>query len=331
MKDTSPVKQLTQHDGINSLMAEMQRLSDPLDMLAAVARCTPLEKVYMWVMLPVERGEQEIFVVSRYPWPQDNAQSLVDEFLMSARRTASDHEVDLPHADIVEVRYTCLNDEGRFAPINEPAIGHVGIVARQRLRAILRVYAAEDSEHLQEFAETVSHTVASYIDAALLARRNRIIENTRDCSGFLSREAFRQTLNQEIARIRKSPHEMALLRIKLVSRTEIMDASPVEETVAIARAMVESAVRHGDIVGELSGNDIGVLMPYTGPRNALIAAMRISDAFNSNEAVGAVFDHFIGLSGWSIAGSDAEGLLVETEQAARQAQYTSSGTVQLYM
>lgn len=329
MRDTSPAKQL--NDQTDSLTAEIERLDDPLDMLAAVARHTPLENVYMWVMLPIERGEQEIFVVSRYPWPQDNAQSLVDEFLLSARRTASDYEVDLPPPDVLEVRHTSLEKQGGFAPVNEPAIGHIGLVARQRLRAILRVYAVDDPGRLQNFVETVSHTIAPYIDAALLARRNRIVESAQDCTGFLSREDFRQTLNQEIARIRKSPHEMALLRIKLIFRAEVMPAAPIQETVEIARAMVESTVRHGDIVGELSGNDIGVLMPYTGPRKALIAAMRISDAFDSNDAVSAVFDHFIGLSGWSIDGSDAEGLLVETEQAARQAQYTRSGTVQLYM
>jgi GGDEF domain-containing protein len=330
MRDAATAQNLYD-DTHAGLIKEIESAAEPMDILRALGRRIALETVYMWVMLPLERGEREIYVVSRYPWPRDNAQSLVEEFLLAARRTASDHEVDLPPPDVLDVHYASLEENGDWTPMDEPAIAHVGVVARRRLRAIVRAYALEDPGDLQETVAAATRTVAPYLDATLLARRNDVVEERRDRTEFMDSPEFRETIRQEISRIRKSPHEMSLLRIKLMVKEALTDGDSLDEAMDTARALIESTVRQGDVLGMLNGSDIGVLMPYTGPRNALIGAMRISDALDGNQAVSRVLDHYIGLSGWAISGSDTEGLLIETEQAARQAQYASQGPVQLFM
>lgn len=331
MQEMSTAHKMPEEDGTSSLLNEIESASEPMDILKTLARRVAVETAYMWAMLPLARGEREIYVVSRYPWPRENAQSLAEEFLLAARRTAAEFDADLPSPDILDVRYASLEEEGEWAPMDEPAIAHVGVTARQRLRAIVRAYAVEDPGDLHEMVASATRTVAPYLDATLLARRNDAVEKKRDRTEFMNATDFRETIRQEVNRVRKSPHELSLVRIKLVVREGLTDGGTLREARGTARALVESTVRQGDILGMLNQTDIGVLMPYTGPRDALISAMRISDVLEDNDIVTRVLDHYIGLSGWAISGSDAEGLIIETQQAATQAQYASQGAVQLFM
>ncbi len=314
------------------LIEKLESAGDLLEILAVAAAWADQPDIYAWMMLPITDGGSEIHIVSYYPLPKENISRLIDEFVLAVGSTANAYGATVPAPDVIEIRQKALQEQGTWQPMPAPVFSDVGIVTRGKLHAVVRACASgQAGSGVSTAAQRVAKIISPYVDACLLARTTEAAPSDRRGGAFLGYSEFREKLDQEVSGIRHKPHEMSLLRIKLRAREEPIDTAELEHSYSLARALVESIVRGGDIVGLLDDSDIGVLMSHTGPRQALICAMRISDMLTQSPAVTKAFDHFIGVSGWAIAGSDAEGLLMETELAATQAQYGTVGAVQLYM
>ena len=276
-------------------------------------------------------GEGDLAVVSSYPLPKENTRALIDEFVHAASSTASAFGVTLPPPEAMSIHERALHETGNWGPMTNPAVTDVGLMARGRLRAVLRACSSgTDDSEMFSLCQSVAKIIGPHVDASLLARA----EDHRDYDNrgniLLSAEEFVSALRERIDGARQRPEELGLLRIRLKPRDELADTTDLEKAHAIACALVEDTVRKADIVGRLEDMDIGVLMPQTGPRRALMVALRVSELLTENDAVANALEHYAGVSGWAIVGSDAEGLLAETEIAATQAELAKADSVQLY-
>ncbi len=314
------------------LIEKLESAGDLLEILAAAAGWANQSAIYAWMMLPITDGESEIHIVSDSPLPKENIRGLIDEFVFTVGSTASAYGATVPAPDVINIRQKALHENGTWQPTIAPVFSDVGIVTRGKLHAVVRACAAgQASLDVSTVAQRVAKIISPYVDACLLARTTGATRSDEHSAAFLSCSEFREKLGEQISNIRHKPHEISLVRIKLRAREEPLDTADLERSYSLARTLVESIVRGGDTVGLLDDTDIGVLMSHTGPRQALVCAMRISDMLTQSPVVTKALEHFIGVSGWAIAGSDAEGLLIETELAATQAQYGTVGAVQLYM
>jgi len=313
------------------LIEQLEHAREPVEILEATARWADRPEIYAWLMLPTVSGESELAVVSSYPLPKENTRALIDEFLYAVGSTASAYGASLPSPEVMSIRERALHETGNWGPMISPVVTDVGLVARGRLRAVLRVCSsgADDSD-MASLCQSVAKVVGPYVDASLLAREDQSAELDDRTKIILGSEDFVGMLREHIDRLQQRPEELGLLRIRLKSRDELADAADLERANAIACALVEDVVRETDIVGMVGDTDIAVLMPATGPRYSLMAAIRVSEALSNNATVSDALKHYAGVSGWVTAGSDAEGLLAETEIAATQAELARAGSVQLY-
>jgi len=314
------------------LIEKLESAGDLLEILAAAASWANQPEIYAWMMLPITDGESDIHIVSYYPLPKENISRLIDEFVFAVGSTANAYGATVPAPDVINIHQKALHEDGTWQPMPAPVFSDVGIVTRGKLHAVVRACASGQADpDVSTAAQRVAKIISPYVDACLLARTAGTTDADEHSATFLSCSEFREKLDQQISSIRQKPHEMSLLRIKFRAREEPVDTADLERSYSLARALVESVVRGGDVVGLLDDSDIGVLMSHTGPRRALTCAMRISDMLTQSTAVTKALEYVIGVSGWAIGGSDAEGLLIETELAATQAQYGTAGAVQLYM
>ncbi len=322
----------TQHDGYAmGLIEQLEHAREPIEILEATARWADRPEIYAWLMLPTVSGESALVVVSSYPLPKENTRALIDDFLYAVGSTASAYGTTVPSPDVMNIRERALHENGDWGPMTNPVVTDVGLVARGKLRAVLRACSsgADDSE-MASLCQSVAKVIGPYVDASLLAREDQSPECDDRRNILLTNEDFVSTLREHIDGVRQRPEEVGLLRIRLKPRDELADAADLERAYAIACALVEDTIRGTDIVGTISDTDIGVLMPATGPRRALMVAIRVSEVLSDNAAVANLLKHYAGVSGWAIVGSDAEGLLAETDMAATQAELAKAGSVQLY-
>jgi GGDEF domain-containing protein len=314
------------------LLERLERADSLLTILSVSAEWIACPEIYAWLMLPISAMDSGVYVVSQKPLPKENVRGLIEEFLWSVGSTATAYGATLPAPDVIDIRHTALTTESTWEPMNEPLFADVGVATRGKLHAVLRVCAAQENGiGISVAAQRVAKIIGPYVDASLLDMKSscRFSGNQSRC--FLSFDDLKERLQHEVSGLRRQPREVGLLRIKLVPRAEITGADVLEKAYRSVRALISSAVRDDDVVGALDEGDIGVFMPNTGPRRALIAAMRLSDALSENPTVATTLRYYVGVSGWAITGSDVEGLLLETELAAAQAQYATTGAVQLFM
>ncbi len=313
------------------LIGELENARDPLEILTVAAKWVDDPDIFAWMILPIAREHTEISLVSTYPLPKGNISALIDDFVYAVGGTASAYGADVASPDVIEIKQKALHQTGSGGPMEEQVFNDVGIFTRGKLHAVVRVCSSRAGEDITSSVQRIAKIIGPYVDACLLAQKDKgRRESDRDAGG-LDTQAFRAKLEHEINDVRQNPREVSLLRIKLQRTPEPISATDLERAYAVARALVEQTVRGADVVGMISDTDIGILMPNTGPRKALIGAMRIADALSNHPGVTQHLEHFVGVSGWAISGSDVDGLLMETELAATQAQYATFGAVQLYM
>jgi len=334
MSNSLPVESVAKLDTSDTsvLIQHLEQAEDLLQILVTTANWVNQPDIYAWLMLPIVASDSDVYVVSRHQLPRENVRGLIEEFLWSIGSTATAYGAAVPAPDVIEIKQASLSSEGTWEPMNEPLFVDVGVATRGKLHAVLRACTVQHAgEDVSTAAQRVARVIGPYVDACLLVARGGGQRVSADgMEGFLEYTAFRHRLQLEVSGLRRNPREMGLLRVKLVPRQEVTAVEQVERAYRMVNALVQSAVRDSDTVGELDEGDIGVLMPNTGPRRALVAAMRLSDALSENPSVSEVLRHFVGVSGWAITGSDVEGLLLETELAAAQAQCASTGAVQLF-
>jgi hypothetical protein len=322
----------TQHDAhAMGLIEQLEHAREPIEILEATARWADRPEIYAWLMLPAIAGENELAVVSSYPLPKENLRALIDEFIYAVGSTAGAYGATLPSPEVMNIHERALHKDGKWRPMTEPVVTDVGLGARGRLCAVLRVCSsgADDSE-MASLCQSVAKIIGPYVDANLLARETNHRDSDDRGNILLNREDFVNAIREHIDEIRQRPKELGLLRIRLKPHDELADVADIERAYAIACALVEDTVRGTDIVGMLGDMDIGVLMPETGPRRALIAGLRASEILSDNAAVSNALHHYAGVSGWAIVGADAEGLLAETDMAVTQAELAKAGSVNLY-
>ncbi len=313
------------------LMDQLEQANELLDILATSAAWASAPGAFAWLMLPVIDGESEVYVASTHKLPKENIRALMEDFLYSVGGTASAYGASLPDPDIIGIHERVIDEQAEWELAVRTFTHDVGLVTRGKLRAVVRVCAAGDnSPAVVPVAERVARIMAPYVDAALLSRSVETRAIIQQPEPVLSCKEFANALNEHVSRLRQRPAEFGLLRLRMRPRDKVADTGDIEHAMMLAKALVENSVRRGDVVGMIRNMDIGVMMLETGPRKALIAAMRIADEMAQTPPIANVLDAFIGVSGWSISGSDAEGLLFETDLAVSQAQCSTHGNVQLH-
>ncbi len=110
-------------------------------------------------------------------------------------------------------------------------------------------------------------------------------------SGQYSSAFFRHTLHNELARHQRSASELSVVLLQLRRSVKMLaDDSPSPLLLATAGAVMQRELRDADIIARLDCRRLAALLPCTSPRDGLIAASRLGEALQDDQA----------LEGWSI-------------------------------
>jgi len=219
------------HDDADTqkLLGELENAGDPLEVLTAIARWAGRPEIYAWLMLPVTGAESAVYLVSQHTLPKQNVRGLIEEFLYAVGSTASAYGASVPASDVIEIRNAALHEGGNWQPMIGAAFNDVGLVARGKLRAVVRIcFSGDGSPDIAAIAQDVARIAAPYVDACLLACSAGSGQPEQSRPAFLSCTEFRHRLDAEVAGIRQKPHELSLLRVKLQPRKEVLEAAEVE-------------------------------------------------------------------------------------------------------
>lgn len=159
--------------------------------------------------------------------------------------------------------------------------GHV----RRRLRTIVTLF--ERAEH-GDFTQTYDEVADQRNDA--ITRVGQTYNRVRmqlasmvlsdPLTGCLNRRGFEQALAREISRASRAGTELALLVLDLDHFKQVNDTwgHPAgDEVLRATGRLLQQAVRVGDIVARVGGEEFAILLPATGAEGGMIFATRLCE------------------------------------------------------
>jgi diguanylate cyclase (GGDEF)-like protein len=173
-------------------------------------------------------------------------------------------------------------------------IAHSGNV-RRRLRAIVALFErAEEGDFSGEYDDAADRRPDAITRVGLAYNRVRLhlasLVLSDPLTGCLNRRGFDQALAREAARARRAGSELALLTLDLDHFKMINDTYghlAGDEVLRAAGALLNQAVRGGDVVARTGGEEFAVLLPDTGAAAAFQFASRLCDIVRGHPFVAA--------------------------------------------
>jgi diguanylate cyclase (GGDEF)-like protein len=209
-------------------------------------------------------------------------------------------------------------DEVVWLPLRV-AGGDVGAV-------IGRTTAAAELSHEQVEAATLfaQHT-AALIDVGQALRREQRAAVTDSLTGLLNRRGLEDRLADELARCRRSDHELSLVMIDCDGLKAVNDSGGHELGDTVLQRVAECLRQHkrmADVAGRLGGDEFVVLLPETGASDALGMAERFRRELSATPlADGRTITAALGVASFPADGETPAALLRVADQtlyAAKQ-------------
>lgn len=129
---------------------------------------------------------------------------------------------------------------------------------------------------------------------AELSSRNELLSRlslTDPLTGLANRRAFDEALGREVARTARLCRPLSLLMVDLDRFKQVNDTfgHPTGDEVLAGFAVLLSRVcRRGDLASRLGGDEFAILLPHTGPDQALLVAERVRRAVENGRFGSAV-------------------------------------------
>lgn len=129
----------------------------------------------------------------------------------------------------------------------------------------------------REFSESEMAILRNFASIVVNEMELRRIAERDQLTGALTRRGFLEKVEQEIARCRRHGNQASLLLVDVDHFKSVNDTwgHPAGDTVLRELAKVlEAAMRQGDLLGRIGGEEFAMLLPETGIEAALAAAER---------------------------------------------------------
>ena len=177
-----------------------------------------------------------------------------------------------------------------------------------------RTSAAAELSHEQVEAATLfaQHT-AALIDVGQALRREQRAAVTDSLTGLLNRRGLEDRLGEELARCRRNGHELSVVMIDCDGLKAVNDSGGHELGDAVLQKVAECLREHkrlADVAGRLGGDEFVVLLPETGPGDALGVAERFRRELSATPlADGRTITAALGIANYPADGETAAALL----------------------
>ncbi len=183
----------------------------------------------------------------------------------------------------------------------------------------------EDRQKVWPYVSTVVNcAVPCLINAHAAGKRQR-----RSARQAASDEAgLNDALGRRITEAKSHGAEVAFMLIGVASENGSKEREPASpDTVAAISRLILTTVRESDEVFYASADRLGIIMPYTDPRNALIAADRIFARLANEQSAGKLSAERLtmGVSGLDAGVDSAEDLRTRAGSALEEATKASCG------
>ena len=203
------------------------------------------------------------------------------------------------------------------------------LMMEDRPMALLRVAGAAAGERRPGMWEIVARQQPRFEAAEhVLTGADTLHE---PLTGTYSRAFLDDALRRETARAHRHSMQLSLAVVRVqperTSEGGVIAASWLR-TVAGA---VRECVRETDILGCISSTTLGVVMPNTGTRNALVAAGRIKERVSDSGELPSEVECHIGISGWDITGPHMPEIIEQATSAMDEARRCGSDRPFLYL
>jgi len=145
--------------------------------------------------------------------------------------------------------------------------------------------AADAEEHLAEFAELLAMAIANTEQVERLASD----ATTDPLTGLANHRAFQERLRVELARAQRYEHPLTLAVIDLDEFKAINDSgghAAGDEVLRIVAAQLQSALRGGDVLARVGGDEFAALLPETSAEQAAEALERARQAIAASPLPG---------------------------------------------
>jgi diguanylate cyclase (GGDEF)-like protein len=188
---------------------------------------------------------------------------------------------------------------------------------------------SEDASVAPGLWEAVARLQARFEAASHVLGSGNLMQDP--LTGTYSLTFMEDLLRREIPRAYRHSQQLSLavLRLRTVgaSTPGVVAAGWVRAVVAAVR----ECVRETDVVAAVGSATLGIVMPNTGTRNALVAVGRIKDRLAEDCAVPRGIECHIGVSGWDITGPHMPEIIEQAMSAMHEARRSGSDRPFLYL
>jgi diguanylate cyclase (GGDEF)-like protein len=152
--------------------------------------------------------------------------------------------------------------------------------AQQRARE-LRARAGADSASLSSYEPLIEALIERSREFERLGR----LAGSDELTGIANRRSFNDSLRRELARTSRDGRKLALLLVDLDGLKAINDQlghAEGDRALRLVARCASEAVRHGDLVARIGGDEFAVILPNTDSGVAQTVAGRIRDRLASS-------------------------------------------------
>ncbi|NLO05988.1 MAG: diguanylate cyclase [candidate division WS1 bacterium] len=303
------------------VVEQLAAATDVLDLLRRADHVSPPE-IDLWSILVV--GDPgELYVHSPAPITPTLALALAHSM---ADELAGCVRTPLPLGRIEHARLSCVSLEMEvLGHLCDSFHDHLTQRGSEVIGVTRAAASAADGLTLGRWREADEVLeVAAWMLGALTDPKRSATGLMDPISGLYTRGFFEQTLRNELARHQRIATEMSVVLLQLRRSASLLaDERPAPSLLAVAGGLMRRELREADVIARLDSRRLAALLPFTSPRNGLIAATRLGEAMQDvAELEGWSID--IGVSGIGMETLAASELLDQAGEAMRSAQRGSS-------
>lgn len=188
------------------------------------------------------------------------------------------------------------------------------------------------SEELS-FVRAVANTLASALGRVRTEQRMRHEALHDPLTGLANRTLLRDRLEHAIARSERERSETGVLFIDLDNFKEVNDSHghAAGDAVLVESARrLQAAVRPGDTVARIGGDEFVAVCEHVDPNSALAVARRLQEALRPPFVAGSVCHQLSASIGVALSDRDPERMLANADAASYRAKAAGRGRVELF-